>query len=296
MSSSLGGLEPGARLEQKAATFPVKQLLHFPPRAMPPMSHPVIPPWPNIAPKANEGAALCGGAREGPGEGTRQPSRQPTPGPFSPERSRPERHGPGPPSHKRRGTRGERVWPTSSDHFLLGERGTGSGGQTGQRAFPLGLVHQMRPRSPRAAAAREPGWPRGPGRVRRPQQLGRRPGPVEPPHKEMFAPGRRGLWAAARSLPPPSLPPRSPSPGRAGQGRAPAGGAARGQGRRSGRAARGRAGAGARGVGEVGGSGGERGRPCGPRGSPCLAGWAGSLLPPQRRPTTGTRATLGGGG
>lgn len=56
------------------------------------------------------------------------------------------------------------------------------------------------------------------GRVWRPQQPpGRRPGPrpSEPPHKEMFVPRRRGLWAVAplapSSLrPPPSSPPRPP--------------------------------------------------------------------------------------
>lgn len=48
------------------------------------------------------------------------------------------------------------------------------------------------------------------GRVWRPQQPpGRRPGhrPSEPPHKEMFVPRRRGLWAVAPLAPSSLLPP-----------------------------------------------------------------------------------------
>ena len=164
------------------------------------MSHPVSPSGPNIAPKAEEGAALCAlgkRAREGP--------RHPTllhPGP----RSRPEPQPSRTPSHQRRASRGvgkERVPPRRRDRFLFGECGTRSRGQRiGQGAFPC-VAQGMRPRSQRTAITRGgsssplPPPPRAP------------PRPSEPPHKEMFVPGRRGLWAAARlsSL----LPPR---PGR----------------------------------------------------------------------------------
>lgn len=57
------------------------------------------------------------------------------------------------------------------------------------------------------------GGPDHSGRVQRPQQLpGRRPGPrpSEPPHKEMFVPRRRGLWAVARLVPSSPLPPPRP--------------------------------------------------------------------------------------
>lgn len=76
------------------------------------------------------------------------------------------------------------------------------------------------------------GGPDHSGRVQRPQQLpGRRPGPrpSEPPHKEMFVPRRRGLWAVAplaRSLLPPASSPPRPPPRRAGLGRSNAGGTA----------------------------------------------------------------------
>ena len=105
------------------------------PRAVPPMSHPISPSGPNIAPKAEEGAALCAlgrRAREGP--------RHPTllhPGP----RSRPEPQPSRTPSHQRWASRGvgkERVPQRRRDRFLLGECGTRSRGQRiGQGGFPL---------------------------------------------------------------------------------------------------------------------------------------------------------------
>lgn len=72
MRSVLGGPEPEAPLKQKAAGFLRCLSSTSRPWAIPPMSHPVIPPRPNIAPEANEGAPLCRWTKEGPGWWTRR--------------------------------------------------------------------------------------------------------------------------------------------------------------------------------------------------------------------------------
>lgn len=144
-SSLLEGWSP-SEWKGKQRHFSSSSTSH--PGAIPPMSHPVIPPWPNIVPKAKEAAALCGWAREGPGGGGVARTRGPGSPPVAP--SDPSGLGQisGPLSHKRREvgeTEGltHRQW----DHFLLGEGRTRSRRQTGQGALPLGLVRQMRPRS-----------------------------------------------------------------------------------------------------------------------------------------------------
>lgn len=132
---SLGGLEPETPSEWKGKQRHFLSSSTSHPGAIPPMSHPVIPPWPNIAPKANEGAALCRWVREGPGGrgGPDQGTRQPTRGPFRPEWSRPEGQISGPLSHKRREvgeTEGltHRQW----DHFLLGKEEHALGNKQGR--------------------------------------------------------------------------------------------------------------------------------------------------------------------
>jgi hypothetical protein len=54
-------LELSVGLRTGTTTFPTSSYSASHPRTVPPMSHPVMSPWPNIAPKVcgKEGAVLC---------------------------------------------------------------------------------------------------------------------------------------------------------------------------------------------------------------------------------------------